>query len=202
MARQIFKNHLGSIRTTINESGATVGYDDYYPFGLTMPGRSSNSGNPNDDYKFTGYELDNEAGLDLCSLNARSYDPVIAQLLQIDPLFDHPNQRGLSPYNYSWNNPINLSNPSGLCSSCPDEEYAPLAEYIYSAKKGDVTDNGWKVERINETPETGFRGGVYSKTIDGKTEYIYATEGTTDIKDWSNNIGVVRATIYLNSVSI
>ncbi len=52
--RHKFKDHLGSIRTTVNESGAVVGYDDYYPYGLIMPGRSSNTANPNADYKFTG----------------------------------------------------------------------------------------------------------------------------------------------------
>jgi hypothetical protein len=38
-------DHLGSIRTTIDgTTGAVLGYDDYYPFGLAMPGRSSNTG--------------------------------------------------------------------------------------------------------------------------------------------------------------
>jgi len=111
-------DHLGSVRVTVNEQGDPVGWDDYYPFGLTMPGRSSNSGNPNDNYKYIGEELDDEAGLDLYNLNARTYDPVIGRFLQIDPLFDHPNQRGLSPYNYSWNNPVSLSDPTGLCPRC------------------------------------------------------------------------------------
>ena len=83
-----------------------------------MPGRSSNSANPNDDYKYIGEELDDEAGLTLMNLNARNYDPITGRFLQIDPLFDHPNQMGLSPYNYSWNNPINLSDPNGECPWC------------------------------------------------------------------------------------
>lgn len=90
---------------------------DYYGFGLVMPGRSSNSANPNDRYKYIGEELDDEAGINLMNLNARMYDPTIARFMQVDPLFDHPNQIGLSPYNYSWNNPINLSDPTG---ECPD----------------------------------------------------------------------------------
>jgi RHS repeat-associated protein len=186
-------DHIGNVRATVNRSGNVLGYDDYYPFGLTMPGRSSNSANPNDNYKYIGEEFDDEAGLSIYNLNARTYDPVTARFMQIDPLFDHPNQVGLSPYNYSWNNPINLSDPTGLCPSCPDEEYAPLADHIYSAQVGDVSDNGWEVVRIDENSETGFRGGVYTKTIDGKAEYIYATEGTTptSMKDWSNNIDQV-----------
>lgn len=91
---------------------------DYYGFGLTMPGRSSNSANPNDKYKFIGEELDDEAGINLMNLNARMYDPTIARFMQVDPLFDAPEQLGLSPYNYSWNDPVNLSDPTGECPAC------------------------------------------------------------------------------------
>lgn len=67
-------DHLGSIRTTIDDQGNVLGYDDYYPFGLAMPGRSLNSGTPNDLNKFTGHERDQEAGLDLDYMLARNYD--------------------------------------------------------------------------------------------------------------------------------
>lgn len=89
-----------------------------YPFGLTMPGRSANTANPNDNYKFTGYERDDEAGLTLDYANARTYDPIIGRFLQVDPLFDDAMQVGLSPYNYSWNNPTNLTDPTGECPWC------------------------------------------------------------------------------------
>ena len=83
-----------------------------------MPGRSSNSANPNDNYKFTGYERDQEAGLTLDYANARTYDPILGRFLQVDPLFDDAMQVGLSPYNYSWNNPTNLTDPNGECPWC------------------------------------------------------------------------------------
>jgi uncharacterized protein RhaS with RHS repeats len=37
------KDHLGSIRMTVDASGNVVGYNDYYPFGMTMPARSMTS---------------------------------------------------------------------------------------------------------------------------------------------------------------
>lgn len=84
---------------------------DYYPFGLVMPGRSSNTGNPNDDYKFTGHELDDEAGLDIYHMNARAMDPVLGRFMQIDPhYFNYP---GISPYAYVGNNPLVLVDPTG-----------------------------------------------------------------------------------------
>ncbi len=109
--RYFLKDHLGSVRTTVDQSGNVDGYDDYYPFGLTMPGRSSNSANPNDNYKFTGHERDDEAGLNLIHMNARTYDPVIPRFLQIDPHYD--NYPETSPYAYVGNNPLIYSDPTG-----------------------------------------------------------------------------------------
>lgn len=86
--------------------------NDYYPFGLTMPGRSSNSANPNDAYKFTGYEHDDEAGLNLYNANARGYDPVTGRFMQIDPLASE--RSWVSPYNYVQNNPLSRIDPTGM----------------------------------------------------------------------------------------
>jgi hypothetical protein len=56
------KDHPGSIRMTLNSSGGIAGYDDYYPFGAQMPGRSSVS-SAEFRYRFTGKERDvNETG--------------------------------------------------------------------------------------------------------------------------------------------
>ncbi len=109
--RYFLKDHLGSVRTTVDQSGNVDGYDDYYPFGLTMPGRSSNSANPNDDYKFTGHERDDEAGLTIDYMMARNYDPIIGRFMQIDPLADQ--FPGWSPYNYTFNNPLIHTDPDG-----------------------------------------------------------------------------------------
>ena len=105
------KDHLGSVRTTVNRDGNVLGYDDYYPFGLAMPGRSENQANPNDDYKFTGYELDNEAGLDLYHAGNRMYDPVLGRFMQIDRYYNkYPS---LSTYQYAANNPVNFIDING-----------------------------------------------------------------------------------------
>lgn len=60
--------------------------NDYYPFGLTMPGRSPNTANPNDNYKFTGHERDDVANLTLDYMGARFYNsgsPVSIRWLRI-----------------------------------------------------------------------------------------------------------------------
>ena len=109
--RYFVKDHLGSVRTTVDRNGNVVGRDDYYPFGLTMPRRSSNSANPNDDYKFTGYEKDDEARLDLYHAGARGYDPVLGRFNQVDRFYDkYP---FISPYSYTLNNPVNFTDITG-----------------------------------------------------------------------------------------
>jgi len=99
------------VRSTVDQNGNVDGYDDYYPFGLQMPGRSSNSANPNDQYKFTGHEDDDEAGLDIYHANARGYDPVLGRFMQMDPLLEFA-----SPYVYVGNNPLSFTDPTGLYS--------------------------------------------------------------------------------------
>ena len=125
------KDHLGSVRTTVNRDGNVLGYDDYYPFGLTMPGRSSNSANPNDNYKFTGHERDDEAGLTLDYMMARNYDPIIGRFMQIDPYAaSYPN---LSPYTYVANNPLLYVDPTGMWIQSYDED----GNIRYEAEDGD-----------------------------------------------------------------
>jgi RHS repeat-associated protein len=101
------KDHLGSIRQTLSESGAVMSAMDYYAFGGTMS--SYINGSTVDKYKFTGKERDSETGLDY--FGARYFDSKYGRWMSVDPLAEkYP---GLSPYNYSLNNPINLYDPNG-----------------------------------------------------------------------------------------
>ena len=112
------KDHLGSVRVTVDEEGEPLGFDDYYPYGLQMPTRSSNTANPNDRYKFTGHEKDTEAGLNVIYAGARYLDPVLGMWYSIDPLSDQ--YPGISPYNYALNNPVFFLDPTGKFPTCID----------------------------------------------------------------------------------
>ncbi len=115
------KDHLGSIRTTVSREGTILAYDDYYPFGQQMPGRSwknASIGDNVDNTKFTGHEQDDEAGLNLYHANARGYDPELGRFMQIDPLAQE--FTGWSPYNYALNSPMNYRDPDGKApQKCP-----------------------------------------------------------------------------------
>ena len=109
-------DHLGSVRVSVTEDGQAIGYDDYYPFGAQMPGRSYTSGTPTKE-KFTGKERDTETGLDY--FGARYYDSSIGRWLAIDPKASkYP---AWSPYNYTMDNPLNLIDPDGMSALPPDD---------------------------------------------------------------------------------
>jgi RHS repeat-associated protein len=94
------KDHIGSIKMIVNANGSVDSYNDYYPFGMVMNGRSG-SASADARFKFTGKERDTETGWD--DFGARYYDARIGRWLQVDPMTEkYP---FLSPYNYVDNSP-------------------------------------------------------------------------------------------------
>ncbi|TVQ12660.1 MAG: RHS repeat-associated core domain-containing protein [Balneolaceae bacterium] len=133
-------DHLGSVRVTVNEAGDPVGWDDYYPFGLQMPGRTQNASNPNDDTKFTGYELEQQGGLGLYHAGARMYDPVIGRFMSVDPhAAIYPS---LSPYVYVSNNPLRYIDPDG-------KEIRPANQAAFNAIRNTLSANDAKLVSLN-----------------------------------------------------
>ena len=119
-------NHLGNVLVTIsdkkaghNNSGVVDYYEpevlsqnDYYPFGMEMPGRGFNNGNQY-TFGFNGMRKDNEmyGEGNAYDFGARIYDPRIVRWLSIDPKADEfPWQ---SPYAAMDNDPINIIDPDG-----------------------------------------------------------------------------------------
>ncbi|GAA4160700.1 hypothetical protein GCM10022217_25140 [Chryseobacterium ginsenosidimutans] len=58
-------------------------------------------------YKFNGKELDSQTGL--YYYGARYYDPQRSFWLSVDPLVEIT----MSPYAYTWNDPVNYTDPTG-----------------------------------------------------------------------------------------
>lgn len=95
-----------------------VSAQDYYPFGMTMPGRSY-QGSEGYRYGFNGMEKDDEVknieGSHYTSLY-RQYDPRVGRWFSIDPESDQfPWQ---SPYAGMDNKPVTLNDPDGDCPTC------------------------------------------------------------------------------------
>ena len=87
-----------------------VRYNEYYPFGLQTANswtRENNTGN--NFLANSGTELN--ATSNLYDLDYRQYDPVLGRLNGIDPMATK--YASLSPYNFSFNDPVTFSDPSG-----------------------------------------------------------------------------------------
>ncbi|MFN0082452.1 MAG: RHS repeat domain-containing protein [Ferruginibacter sp.] len=85
--------------------------NDYYPFGMTMPGRKYSSASSSYRYGFNGKELDNSTGEGNLDFGARILDVRLGKWLSLDPLMSkYPNE---SPYLFVGANPIIFIDPDG-----------------------------------------------------------------------------------------
>jgi RHS repeat-associated protein len=112
------KDHLGSIKMMVDASGNVQSYNDYYPYGMTMPGRSGVNG-ADTRFRFIGVERDDETGYN--ATGPRFYDSRIGRFGAPDPLAVL--SPGYSSYIYARNNPIRFSDPRGLV---PGDSLHPL----------------------------------------------------------------------------
>ncbi len=94
------------------------------PFGLEMQGPWMQSHPASMDYLYNSKEFNFRGSLGWYDYGARWYDPTIGRWNAVDPLADHPNQIGMSPYSAMWNNPIYWTDPDGLCPDCPEDAKA------------------------------------------------------------------------------
>ncbi|WP_300600702.1 RHS repeat-associated core domain-containing protein [Niabella sp.] len=107
------KDHLGNVRSMINEDKTLLEETHYYPFGLTMKGISTQAATVSLQNKelYNGKELQNDLELDSYDYGARMYNAQIGRWFQPDPSSE--NYLGTTPYNYTLNNPISLFDLDG-----------------------------------------------------------------------------------------
>jgi RHS repeat-associated protein len=103
------RDYLGSTRTVTNASGSVAQYMDFLPFGQQIAGNNTTA------YKFTGQER-GEVGLD--HFGARYFTSQYGRFLTPDPMgmgaVDLTNPQSLNQYAYVGNNPLNVTDPSGM----------------------------------------------------------------------------------------
>lgn len=118
------------------ETSSVIQTDDYYPFGLTFNSYTSGTENL---YKYNGKELQQETGW--YDYGARMYMPDLGRWGVVDRKADDVMQVDKSPYQYSWNNPVNLTDPDGNCPWCVGAVVGALVEYGTQVA-GNVIANG------------------------------------------------------------
>ena len=154
-----YKDHLGNIRLSYFNNGTATSpilviseENNYYPFGLRHKGyNDAPNGYGNSAakmFKFGGKEYQEEEfggkNLDWYDFHARNYNAALGRWMNVDPLAE--NFYGWSPYNYTYNNPLNFIDPTGLGPE----------DIIIRAK--DVNDNYQEILRI--------KSNIVCKTID------------------------------------
>jgi RHS repeat-associated protein len=93
----------------VDKNANVVEAFDYYPFGAEM--RSTVNDDQAANLRFTGKELDKESHIGLYYFGARYYDPSIGRFISVDPLAEFH-----SPYVYAGNNPVNITDLTGLAT--------------------------------------------------------------------------------------
>ena len=113
-------NHLGNVMAVVSDKKKFNGClqaevltaNDYYPFGMIMPGRHYSSSNYR--YGFNGKENDNDVkGVEGSQQDygLRIYDPRVGKFLSVDPLTrSYP---WYSPYQFAGNTPIQAVDVDG-----------------------------------------------------------------------------------------
>ena len=107
-------DHLGTSTFLTDYNGNAYQFFLNLPFGETMA-EQLGSNYYNTPYKFNGKELDEETGL--YYYGARYYDPRVSIWLSVDPMAEKGPE--YSSYCYSFNNPINLTDPDGRWPDLP-----------------------------------------------------------------------------------
>ena len=141
------KDHLGSIRMTVDVNGSPVSYDHYDPWGLVLDGMSWNNGQSDASYKFTGKEKDVETNLQY--FGARYYDARVGRWMSVDPMATSP---GLTPYHYTRDSPTGFVDPDG------QEELRALKnaqdmiglKYKSGLNYGRADGTGWSIKNCDQ----------------------------------------------------
>jgi len=109
---------------------------------------------------------------------------IVSRWISPDPLADHPNQIGQSPYQYAWNNPVYWKDPDGRCPFCPWLDA--------------VVDVGFVIYDVGEI--------VYDYTTKGEVDPVSVAALTADaasiLVPMSVGAGlVVRASAKINKIT-
>jgi len=144
-------DHLGSVRSVIDNAGDVVTTNDYYPFGTRHSGVDIEV-DDNFRYRFNGKEEQLTGNIGLLDYGARMYDSEIGRWSVPDPLAEK--YYSLSPYDFVGGNPINRIDPNGMDWYSYNEEVDEVDEY------GNPTGN-----KKNETRYKYVRGEMSSKEM-------------------------------------
>ena len=102
------KDHLGTIRSVLNDNGTFVYNANCDAWGVESVGRNYIGLHRG----YTGHEMLDEFGV--INMNGRLYDPVLGRFFSPDNYVQAPtNSQNFNRYSYCLNNPLKYNDPSG-----------------------------------------------------------------------------------------
>ncbi len=169
-------DHLGSVRTIVDDSGTVQERNDYYPFG----GKHENANYPQfsvNKQKFNGKELQTTGGTGFLDYGARMYDDVIGRWGVVDPLAEK--MRKLTSYNVCLNNPMRMIDPDG--------------KYSYDWESGTYQNDQGVTVLFDEVVENNFVEPEKKKSNNNESEE--ETNKNRRFEDYSSLITTLSANI-------
>lgn len=160
-------DRLGSVMALSNAGGALAEKLAYDAWGKRR--ELAGSATPDtldgvvDRRGFTGHEMLD--ALDLVHMNGRVYDPLVARFISADPILQDPeHSQSYNRYSYVWNNPTNLTDPSGFEANCT---------------LGKVQSTSC-VKEVQETNRKLVRGAM----CDGSADVLSCRKQAHAVSDW------------------
>lgn len=187
--RYEFSNHLGNVLEVITDRklpsehptdlGTTeyytadvIAFNDYYPYGMILPGRNGQESSADYRYGFNGMEADDEIKGEGNSYDfgARLYDPRVGRWFSTDPKASH--FAYINPFNFCENSPIIYKDPNGKFKIPIHFEIAMEAMSSIPAFKDiiDKVSEAWE-SAMEGDPENALKN-VGDVTSNNKTSFL------------------------------
>jgi RHS repeat-associated protein len=200
-------NHLGNVLATLSDRKTATGAsgtpathfnaitqtaNDYYPFGMIMPGRNYNNGTTKDyRFGFNGKENDNEVKGEgnQQDYGMRIYDPRIAKFLSVDPITkEYPE---LTPYQFGSNRPIDGIDQDGLEYASYMDKFEYGDSWVLNGLKaigngiinvGNVPASIWN-SGVNTVKN--IQNGTYWQNVGDELSAVGSYIGNTAVNSWN-----------------
>ena len=155
-----YKDHLGNVRLSYADVDGSGSIDpnteireenNYYAFGLKHKGYNNVQNGRDHKWEFQEQEFTEDLGLNVTEMDFRHYDSTIGRFMVIDPMSE--DFLGENPYHFVSNNPVLLSDPTGLSTNVTKNE-----DGTYTVVGGNADDGDNSIYLVsNEVNKDGTR---------------------------------------------
>lgn len=165
VAQYYLRDHLGNVRSVMDENGNVIQETEYYTFGLPI----QRTGSDKNKYLYNGKEKQPET--EWLDYGARMYDATIGRWIMVDPFAAINHDQ--SPFQYVLNNPMRYIDPFGLWevtstgySTKDKEDIRRYTSYLRFEKQG--LGNDPSISQIRGFISSEMSGGLGTLSNGGK----------------------------------